>query len=241
MKINMKKSLLSIAMAAGVSTAANAAMWDVTVTNLTNGNHFTPLLVAAHGENTHLFETGTAASASLTAMAECGDFSGLVTDLGATADVVENPVGPDGSDPGFLAPGASVTTTTIDTGTNTHLSVVAMILPSNDGFIGLGSVEVPEDAGTYTFYVNGYDAGTETNNELMDTSDCAVGQLGYPGAPSGSTGTGGTGVTNADTNTMVHIHRGVLGDSNATGGLSDLNSAVHRWQNPMAKVTVVVK
>ena len=38
------------------ATVAQAAAWDVTVTNLTNGNHFTPLLVTAHDNNTHLFQ-----------------------------------------------------------------------------------------------------------------------------------------------------------------------------------------
>ncbi|MDH5426534.1 MAG: spondin domain-containing protein [Gammaproteobacteria bacterium] len=242
MKMNMQKSLMSMALAMGVSVtslAANAAMWDVTVTNLTNGNHFTPLLVTAHSSTESLFTTGAAAGVSLQSMAECGDLSGLITDIGGEdADTIANPVG--ATNGNLLAPGSS--TTAMLTTTNTHLSIVGMILPSNDGFIGLGSVEVPTAAGTYTYYVNGYDAGTEANTELKDTAEsCAINQAGYPGAPSGSEGMNGTGMVGVDSNTMVHIHRGVLGDSDATGGLSDLDSTVHRWQNPMAKVTVTVK
>jgi hypothetical protein len=40
---------------------------------------------------------------------------------------------------------------------------------------------------------------------------------------------------------MVHIHRGNLGDTDITGGISDVDSRIHRWLNPVAKVTVTVK
>lgn len=242
MKSKIKSTLLPLVVALGMSSAANAAMWDVKVTNLTNGNHFTPLLVTAHDSDTHLFQAGTAAGTSIQLMAECGALTDLLTDLGGVdADTIANPVGEVSmSDPGFLAPGAS--TTAMITTTNTHLSLVAMILPSNDGFVGLDSIHVPTEVGTYTYYVNGYDAGTEANNELKDTTgSCAINQAGYPGVPSGSEGMNGSGVAGADSNTMVHVHRGVLGDSDSTGGMSDLSSAVHRWQNPMAKVTITVK
>lgn len=237
MKSKMQKSLMSLALAMGVS-AVNAASWDVTITNLTNGSHFTPLLVTAHDNTAHLYTLGSAASTALQGMAECGDLTGLLalTEVGGEdADTIKNPVGMEE----LLAPGAS--TTAMLTTTQTHLSVVAMILPSNDGFIGLDAIEVPVELGTYTYYVNGYDAGTEANTELKDPATCAVGQAGYPGVPSGSEGMNGTGASSVDTNTVVHVHRGVLGDSDPTGGISDLSSTVHRWQNPMAKVTVTVK
>ena len=49
-----------------------------------------------------------------------------------------------------------------------------------------------------------------------------------------------TGVAGADSNTMVHVHRGILGDTDPTGGKSDLDSTIHRWQNPVAKVVITV-
>ena len=45
----------------------------------------------------------------------------------------------------------------------------------------------------------------------------------------------------ADTNKMIHIHRGILGDTNTSGGVSDLDSRVHRWLNPVARITVTVE
>ncbi|MFT6639349.1 MAG: hypothetical protein ACJAUZ_000339 [Flavobacteriaceae bacterium] len=37
---------------------------------------------------------------------------------------------------------------------------------------------------------------------------------------------------------FVHIHRNVLGDHDAEGGSSDINAAVHRLLNPVARITV---
>jgi len=39
----------------------------------------------------------------------------------------------------------------------------------------------------------------------------------------------------------VHIHRGNIGDDSMTDGKSDVTNTVHRWLNPIAKVTVTVK
>ena len=229
------KSLLATALLA-LAQSAVAADVSVKITNLTNGNHFTPVLVTAHTDGTHLFQAGTVASTSLTAMAECGDISSLLTDMGGVdADTIENPAA------GLLAPGASTTADLMTTAANTHLSIVAMVLPTNDAFVGLDSMMLPTTVGTYTYYLNAYDAGTEANDELLPGTDCAPGVAGIPAAPGMDGGENGTGVAMTDTNTMVHVHRGVLGDSDDMAGKSDLNNTVHRWQNPVAKVIVTVK
>ncbi|MDH5377699.1 MAG: spondin domain-containing protein [Gammaproteobacteria bacterium] len=215
----------------GLSTVASAASWDVKITNLTHGVYFTPLVVSAHNSSTHVFQAGTTASSSLRILAECGVTSNLETDLSAANNHINPASGP-------LAPGAN--TTAMITTANNHLSIVAMLLPTNDGFVGIDAQEIPTAAGTYTFYAKAWDAGTEANNELMDTSGCAAGMAGIPADPTSAAGTGGGGVAGADTNTTVHIHRGVLGDSNSSGGASDLSNTVHRWQNPVAKIEVTV-
>ena len=51
----------------------------------------------------------------------------------------------------------------------------------------------------------------------------------------------GTGIMDSSNNEKVHIHPGVLGDTDMNGGASDLDSRVHRWLNPVARVTVIVK
>ena len=217
-----------------VSTPVLAQDLDITLTNLTHGTYFTPLLVSAHAGGNHLFQLGTAASANLQAMAEGGDISGLSADMTAvSADVVENPAS------GLLAPGASTSFMMSTVMGNDHLSITAMLLPTNDGFVGVDSLEIPTTPGTYTFHLNGYDAGTEANDEIVNGGG-APGTAGIPADPGAANGTGATGVTATEANTTVHIHRGVLGDTNATGGTSDLDSRVHRWLNPVAKLTITV-
>ena len=203
---------------------------EVKITNLTNGITYTPLLVASHTEATSLFTVGTSASANLQAMAEGGDTSGLVVD-------VDNAGGTHAST-GFTAP-AQTSSVNLDTQTNGYLSIVGMLLPTNDGFVGLDSWKIPTQAGTYTVYLNGYDAGTEVNDEIINGAG-APGAAGIPADPQGNNGTGATGAATAEFNTNVHIHRGVLGDTDATAGKSDLDSRVHRWLNPIAEVTIVV-
>jgi len=212
--------------AALMSSTLMAQDLDVKITNNTNGIYFTPLLVSAHPSTTALFMSGDAASANLKAMAEGGDISGLATDLGGVnADVMTNPAS------GLLAPGATTMTTLATADENTNLSVVAMMLPTNDGFIGLNNWKVPTTPGTYVININAYDAGTEANTELI---------ADIPADPGGKNGTGATGFS-ATAEGYVHIHRGNIGDSDATGGKSDLDASSHRWLNPVATVTVTVK
>jgi hypothetical protein len=51
----------------------------------------------------------------------------------------------------------------------------------------------------------------------------------------------GTGVASTESNDAVHIHRGNLGDTDADGGVSDVDSRIHRWLNPVAKVVITVE
>lgn len=222
-------SALASALAFTASMSANATDFSVEITNLTQGVYFTPILVAAHPAENSLFTSGMPASANLETMAEGGDISGLTSDLeGLNATIVGNPAG------GLLAPGAS-TTADLNTDTspaNTNLSIVAMMLPTNDGFIGLNSISVPTEAGTYTYNVNAYDAGTEANDELLANFPA-------PGPVADAVGANGTGIV-AEAETFVHIHRNVLGDTDETGGASDIDSVVHRWLNPVARVVITV-
>lgn len=225
---------LFCAVAAALSFQASAADVSVRITNLTNGITYTPFLVAAHPVGSSIFSVGQPASPELQAMAEGGDISGLVGVLtGLESTLVENPAG------GLLGPTESTTANLNTDGTdNVLLSVVAMLLPTNDAFAGLNAITIPEDPGTYVYNLSAYDAGTEANDEIVNGGG-APNTPGIPAAPGGS-GTGASGVAGPDTNTTVHIHRGAIGDRDPDGGNSDLDSAVHRWLNPVVRVTVTV-
>ncbi|GBL05072.1 spondin domain-containing protein [Glaciecola sp. KUL10] len=228
----------SIALASGLAVASSASFaadLEITIQNLTAGIYFTPLAVVAHTPDASLFEIGEEATPELQEMAEGGSLAGLAgIATSINANVVANPAG------GLLGPTATTTATLTNDDGNSVLSIVAMILPSNDGFVGLDNWQIPTEAGTYTVYLNAYDAGTEANDELRGGG--APGAPGMPVPPplDPLLGTGGSGVSSAITNDTVHIHPGNIGDADPTGGASDVANTVHRWLNPVAKVTITV-
>lgn len=233
MKLNPITKLLILGSI--ITLPATAAEIEISITNLTHGNHFTPLLVAAHDADSHLFQVGEMATSALQKMAEGGDIGDLDSAVMAANGVtVTNPAA------GLLAPSAKVEGIMLDTGDMTHLSIVAMVLPTNDAFVGLDAWQLPTEAGSYSFTLNAYDAGTEANDEIVNGSGMS-GVAGIPAAPGGDGGMNATGVMDMSSNDKVHIHPGVLGDTDLQGGMSDLDSRVHRWLNPVARVTVTVK
>jgi hypothetical protein len=232
--MNKLNTLCGLSLLAMASVQANAADLTISVQNLTQGMYFTPIAAVVHSPDASLFEVGETASSEIQEMAEGGSLSGLMTIAGTiNADVLTEPAA------GPLAPAAAVSGSIMTSTDNTVLSVVAMILPSNDGFIGLDNWVIPTEAGTYTVYVNAYDAGTEANDEIVGGG--APGTPGFPAAPFlTNLGSGGSGVTNSESNTTVHIHPGNIGDDSLVDGASDVTNSVHRWLNPVAKVTVTV-
>lgn len=236
-KKNTRRALSTMALAlAAAAGTSQAAQLDVEIVNLTRGSYFTPLLVTAHADSARLFTSGMPASTSLQSMAEGGAIDGLAADQAAlNATTVENPAA------GLLEPGASTTASlnTDDSPDNTRLSIVAMILPSNDGFMGLNGVAIPTEPGTYVFNVNAYDAGTEANDEVVGSG--MPGAAGFPAPPpvAAAIGTGATGI-NGTAEGYVHIHRNVLGDDDLTGGTSDIVNTVQRWLNPVVRVVLTV-
>lgn len=232
----MKKNLFAGLIALTLIPSTFAAEYSVKIENLTHGTYFTPLLVSAHPVGSKLFTTGMPASTNLQAMAEGGDISGLEADLmAAGAKNLANPAS------GLLLPGKYTMADLGDPGAaNTQLSIAAMLLPTNDGFVTLNNLTLPTTPGTYTYLLNAYDSGTEANDEIRGSG--ASGMAGMPVPPplEALVGTGGTGVTTSAEG-FVHIHRGVLGDHNATGGASDVDASSQRWLNPVARVTLTVK
>ncbi|MEZ9525844.1 spondin domain-containing protein [Enterovibrio norvegicus] len=221
----MNKLLLGLAIGASLSASAHAANIEVNITNATDGIYFTPLLVATHSKDAYLFRSGESASSELEAMAEGGDISGLESvAANAGASVSANPA------EGILNPGDS-TSTTLYAEHGDVLSITAMLLPSNDAFIGVDSWKIPKKKGTYVIKANGYDAGTEANDELAGS---------VPTPPFITFGANGTGVDTSVANDKVHIHPGNLGDTDPQGGISDFDSTAHRWLNPVALITVTV-
>lgn len=231
------KKLLAAGFISLLTANLNAQELSISLTNLTQGFYFTPIIAASHASDVEIFHVSTTASSELQALAEGGDISGVSSMLTAmSGDIVENPAA------GLLTPTSNVQFNLSTSEGNHYLSLAAMLLPTNDGFVGLDSWKIPSEPGTYIVWLNAYDAGTEANNELIvGASGGAPGSAGIPAAPGENAGTGGIGITDTQTNTNIHIHRGPLGDDNLTGGQSDLDNRIHRWLNPIAKATITVE
>ena len=86
------------------SPAVLADEYRVTITNLTAGQSFTPMLVVSHRRDVHLFSPGEMASPEIEAIAEGGDTGPMQAMLDSSPDVQESV-----STGGLLGPGESVT------------------------------------------------------------------------------------------------------------------------------------
>ncbi len=189
------------------------ATFEVTITNLTRGQSFTPMIVTAHTQNVSLFELGAEPSQALADLAEGGDTSGVamaLEDSGAASDIQF-------TDGGLIAPGES-RTVVIETSLRGYnrLSLAGMLLPTNDTFVALNALPL-DFWGQASTYVFAYDAGSENNDEA-----CASIPGPHCGGQPFSMGLG---------EGYVHISPGIA-------GIGDLDPAEFDWRNPVAVVNV---
>lgn len=196
----------------------DGAVFEVTVTNLTRGQSFTPILVATHEPSVRLFEVGEAASEELATLAEGGDIGPLeqsLLDTGKVSDTANSGgLLPDG----LLEPGESVTITVTADGAARQVSLAAMLIPTNDTFMAFRNLALPRGRSAIVGRSPGYDAGSEPNDELCENIPGPV--CGGEGA---SPDAGGEG--------FVHIQAGIH-------GIGDLMAAERDWRNPVAEVTI---
>lgn len=182
-------------------------------TSETGGTFLTPVYFGFHDGSFDLFNAGQAASPGLEMLAEDGGASALAAErLAADPDsqgiVVAGAAGP-------IATG-EVTSARIDVDarSNGSVSLAAMILPSNDAFIGTDeAVDLFTTSGrfkgaqTLTFEGSDvYDAGTEVNTE----EDAAFLNQTAPN-------------TGIDENGVVRLHPGFNGSEGNPAGEGDQN------------------
>lgn len=213
------------------------------ITNISNALYIAPMAVASHSFPGAMFDPGTAATPGVEAMAEIGNITPLGEELAAAGAIVTGAT----NEALALAPGESVYVGIAVGPGFEFVSLAGMILPTNDGFVGLNSYEVPlNSTGQITLQINGYDAGTEINNEKIDCINNPpflgdpLDDPDIPVDPGGNNGTCGSGLlaTMAVESPLVHVHPGNVGDTEQDGGISDLDTRIHRFMNPVAQVTV---
>ncbi len=210
---------------AGANDGA-ARIYDITITNLTSGQPFSPGVAAIHTKEQSVWRLGQDASEGIRLIAEDGANSLAVASLTgqpgfADVQAVSTPTGC------VNCPGPFATSQTIRVSAKAdanRLSLAIMLICTNDGFTGLDAVKLPGGFKPETFYAAGYDAGTEVNDELSThiVDPCfAIGPTSR--SPDGNLRTPESGV--------ITLHPGIT-------GVGDLVPAVHGWTNPVAQITV---
>lgn len=205
------KLLISMAILLVTHAVAQADEYEVTVTNLTRGQIFSPLFAFTHSGNAKLFTRGQQASSELAAFAEDADSSGLNTLYSSSSEVADIVQGAD-----VIMPGKSETFMIKDQGRKRFISLASMLVTSNDAFLALNRIKLPYRSRRLT--VPAYDAGSENNDE-----SCAYipgPPCGNPNASSDQPGEG-----------FVHIHSGIHGGA-------DLSAAQFDWNNPVAEIFI---
>lgn len=205
--------LATTLLAANVAQADEMKTYKVTITNLTPGQPFAPVMAATHRAGTMIFETGAVPSDELAMLAEAGNGQPMANQLLATHTARDAQV----STGGLTFPGNSTTLMiTAKKGRDT-ISVAAMLGATNDAFFAIRDMPLPHGKGQSVVYqANAYDAGSETNDE----SALTVAGLGGEGYSPSDDGEG-----------FIHIHNGVH-------GIGDLLPATMDWRNPVAEIKI---
>lgn len=202
-----------LALPLSLSAATQAADYQITITNLTYAQAFTPALAVSHKEGHPVFAPGQVASTELEAVAEGGDTGPLATLLENSDDNWAI-----ASSEGLLMPGESVTISLEAKKEFRYVSLVSMLIPTNDAFIGLNSIRLPKNPRKpEMLMVPAYDAGTEENDE-----SCAH----IPGPVCG-----GEGMSAEGGEGYVAVHRGIH-------GIADLSADIYDWRNPAAMIVI---
>ena len=203
-------AFLALCGATLATVAAQAQTYEVTITNLTHEQVLSPPIVYSHRAGFELFQPGQAARPELAAVAEDADSEALIawlSTLGAVGDVsIAGDVVP---------PGGTITVPVEIKGNRRYLTVLGMLVTTNDAFFA--NTSRIQSQGT-TFYAPAWDAGSERN-----TQNCAH----IPGPPCGNPGVRVTSGAEG----FVHIHNGIQ-------SRSSLQAQNQDWRNPVAKISV---
>ena len=188
----------------------------ISVTNLTPFQPFSPFFVMTHDDSAPaLFSFGAPASVGLRDLAENGNPAPLVTMysmMDGVGSAMATTMGP-------TLPGATQEIEVEVSKDYPYVTIASMFVNSNDGFIAInGRMLEAGDA----FFLNGYDAGTEENNQNCDS---------IPGPACGGPPNG----ADANGEGYVHVHPGFQGVGTMPNTIAD---GIVDWRNPMAYIVV---
>jgi hypothetical protein len=191
--------------------------WQVTVTNLTpagpgppGSQPLSPPLVVIHSNRADVWSVGDIASHGVAAIAEDANNTVLesaLPKLEGVTSVMTVPGGP-------IPSGASRTFTVVSEGRFDRLSLLTMLVNTNDAFTGLDSLRLRGRGETES--TNAYDAGSEANNELASHIPGPCCNNPFVRAPEGD---------------VIRHHEGIQ-------GVGSLDPALNDWNDPVARIAI---
>lgn len=192
------------------------AEFEITLENMTPATGpgasqpFAPPVFASHTPLFHIFKLGKYASDELAQIAEdavSGPMLEMLDNSGRVYNVAQGD--------GVVFPGSSITIKIMAKPGFHKLSLVSMLVNTNDAFTGIDALRLPR-SGSKTVYLRAYDAGSEKNTEMA--SDIPGPCCGNP-------------FVRVPSHDRIKHHRGIRG----TG---DLDPAIYGWEEPVAKLTI---
>ncbi len=192
------------------------ARYEIIVENLTPATGpgasqpFSPPILATHNRRMHIFKRHHYASDAVSQLAEDAVAGPLLDMLHASPRVHRVAMGD-----GVVLPGGETRFEIEATKGMRRLSVLFMLVNTNDAFGGLDGVKLPR-RGEKTFMVRAWDAGSEMNTELMTD---------IPGPCCGNPFMG------TDEHRRIRKHKGIM-------GVGDLAADTYGWEGKVARVTV---
>lgn len=215
--------LAALALAALVSGPATAddddddggqapKTWQVTVTNLTpsGSQPLSPALFVVHSRKADVWSVGEIANHGVAAIAEDANNGVLESALRGTAGVKTAFTGAGGP-----IPSGESRSYLVETGGRfNRLTLVTMLVNTNDAFTGLDSQRVSGRGGT--FATMAYDAGSERNNELKSHIPGPCCGNAFVRDPEGA---------------LIRPHEGIT-------GRGQLDPRVYGWSGRVARITV---
>ncbi len=199
------------------STHGDTATWRVTIANLTppgpgapGSQPLSPPLFVVHSPRADVWSIGALATHGVAAIAEDANNSVLEAALPMLQGVRTVFTGAGGP----IASGTSRSYMVQTGGEFDRLSIVTMLVNTNDAFTGLDSLRVLGHGGSLRAMA--YDAGSERNNELRSHIPGPCCNNPFVRDPEGA---------------LIRPHEGIT-------GRGDLDPALYGWHNPVASISV---
>jgi Spondin_N len=217
----MKRLLLSLLLAGIVATLAigpaaaddeRSRLYRVTVENLTpaGSQPLSPPLFVVHSNRADVWSVGDIASHGVAAIAEDANNAVLESALTGYPGVKSVMTGAGGPIP----PGTSQSYEVETGGRFNRLSLLTMLVNTNDAFTGLDSLRLRGDG--VDLRAGAYDAGSERNNELKSHIPGPCCNNPFVRDPEGR---------------VIQMHEGIT-------GRGDLSPATYGWRGPVARISV---